>query len=254
MNDQTCRSLEFDNLPLVEVATRLTLAKPQPMKLATVDKYREALRGFFDTIDDTQRFEVPPGYNGNLQVEPGKISAVVLTSKQSPVVLYVQADLLAIRWEAGTVGEDYPRYEKMRKIAETAWRTAREILPEARVRVANMSYSNLMRMDTGDLRAFFSSAVQIPSSADALHSTEVSWRLDDNVDLRFKLEKGRLEALDQKEPEEAYRFTTAAGKILSEGEDPMEVLDSVHDALIRVFPSLISTHAKKQWKMKGHNR
>jgi len=249
--------LDFGNLPLVEVALRVSFESPVDLKFAIINRVGERLHSQFPLLTEPTSFERPPGIRGaSVAFGPGQIPGAIYSGNPDGLIIALQSQVVVARWlkHVGKNGGDYPRFPVLRD----ALRQAMEAFKDAcggqlpRVVVVNISYVNFLRIAHTEpvLRRYFSDLARVKATqnADQIHRLEVSWREPDSVDLRYRLEQVTAEVEGQ--TVEGYQLTTAAGTRLAEGADADSALETVHDRLQLFFQDLISDHARKEWELK----
>lgn len=249
-------SLEFANLPLIEVVIRLTISKPVPLDLAAAAQLHLALRDRLPIIEQPLEVEHTPGRPTLLELHPGRLLAAHYRDDASGLVIGVQPSLLFARWSAssrqGSSGTSYPHFPRM---AETLWFAAaslRQVFGEARFEIANMSYTNFVKTSDASVSQFldryFLAGVRpaILEPSDTFHTLNISWRRSDETDLRLVIERGEIPRTPIT-AEDGYKILTVAGRRFPENVEPKTFVQSVHDHLQELFRSILSDHAKVEW-------
>lgn len=245
------KSLEFANLPLVEVAIRLAIEQPLPVSLGKVADLYAQLKERYNSVDDLVTNEPPPGAATVLvEYQLGRTRAAAFAGHGRGLVAALQPNLLSLKWlhDPGAKGT-YPRFVVLEE--ELAWYLGqvREVFgaDSAKVTVANIAYINFV-LTPPDVRA---GKFLIPSAwpsfldeSELFHGMNLSWRRDD-VDLRLVVERGEATLSDK--AEQGYRLMTVAGKRMDAAQDTPGTLRTLHARLQALFASLISEFAKKQW-------
>ncbi len=249
--------LDFDNLPLVEVAVRATLEKPIAIKFSLLSKMHEELRDCFPTLSEPRYRDVPPGVAPQFTIGTGQIPGAVFEGHKEGLAISVFPDLLVARWQRPPAASlpDYPRFPALREAlcnGLDAMRKAQGNENMPTIKVVNMSYVNLPRIAHAEpvLQDYFSRKAHVEFVRDAkiVHKAEVSWREHDGFDLRYCLE-AVSEPIDE-QTIEAYCLTTVGGMCVQPPADVKSCLDTVHDRMQRLFRDLISDHAKRVWGFK----
>ena len=251
--------LDFDNLPLVEAAVRVSFESPVELTFSIVNGVHEHIGdNDFPQVSEPQQLEAPPGVGESaVALGPGKISGVVYMGGPQGLAVTLQSQVVVARW-VKQVADESPPYPRFPALRDTAWKTVeafagvcqRATLPVAAV---NMSYVNFLKTDdaAGVLKTYFSRLAQVQATERAahIHKVEFSWREHDGTDLRFRLEKVTAQVGD--EAIDGYRLTTIAGiRLTQPSDDSNEKLEHVHDRLQVFFRDLISEQAKKEWKLR----
>lgn len=258
MNSTTAQKirLDFGNLPLVEVATRVSLKEPVELRFAIVNSVYEKLRDRFPVMTEPKNLETPPGIRmTELSMGPGHIMGAVYTNNPDGLSITMHGQVVIARWvkRVPNGGPGYPRFPALREALRQAVGAFKEASGDKfpPIVVTNMTYVNLLRVShsapvVGD---YFSESAQIQATKDAaeVYKVEAGWRAADSVDLRYALEQVTAKVDD--EEVEAYRLTTAAGTRIPEGGDAITTLDGIHDRLQVFFRELISKKAQDEWQL-----
>ncbi|MHC4233847.1 MAG: hypothetical protein ACYSUQ_01905, partial [Planctomycetota bacterium] len=189
--------LDFGNLPLVEVAARVSLESPVELTFEIINKVAEQLSSQFPLLTEPNRFEAPPGVTGEVPFGPGRISGAVFTGNPDGLIVTLQSQLVVSRWlkRVGVSASEYPRFPALR---DALWQTVGSFKEASegrlsRIFVVNMSYVNLLRISHAApaITRYFSDLAQVKATeqAEQIHKMEVSWGEQASVDLRYNLEK-----------------------------------------------------------------
>lgn len=243
--------LDFQNLPLLESAARISFAAPNKIALQNAVDLLERLgnRGEW-SVSQPDRFEVPPGIDG---AEIDVSSSFVLSNLDIGLAVTVQKQLIAARWSKSiSPGNPYPRYAALR---DTLWRTVDALTVmgalHSQVAVVNLLYVNFVhaRSNESVLSDYFSSKVQVPvfQNAVSLQEYRLAWRSACEIDLR--LEVAAAEVRFGPDIFNGYRLVTAGGNRLSGTMDARGELDRVHDSLQEMFRDVLSERAKSEWSL-----
>jgi uncharacterized protein (TIGR04255 family) len=248
-------SLEFSNLPLVEVSVRLFFATDLPLSLHDGTRAQVTLSERFPDFRDLEQLE--PGLSGTSRVVMpfvpgfggGGHFGFRYTGGETGLEITLQTNLLSIRWAKRPENESrpYPRFEKLEENLWWAESKLRKTLSLPPVSALNMRYANFIT--TGEetsgsvLHDYFSDKVAIAmmSNAQVLHNVDVSWREGDGIDRRFSVSKGVSGDV------QGFLVTTIAGMQLPSEDSKTKGLNRVHDFLLEFFATLISSRAKKEW-------
>lgn len=248
--------LDFENLPLVEAAVRVSFQTAVGLSYSLVYSVYAKLKPSFPLLTESQQLEVVPGAGGT-QVDfgPAYLPGAVFTADKSGLSVQVQPQVIVARWSKrpGVRESKYPRYQALH---DSLWKTV-EAFRQAcgddfpGIAVVNMSYVNFVpSLDSATfLKTYFSEESQLGAmkSARQVRKLEAGWIGSDDVDVRFAVEQVSAKLPDGMTP--GYRLTTAAGLRLGESLDAKSGLEKVHDALQHFFLELISEHAKREWKL-----
>lgn len=250
------RSLDFGNLPLVEVALRVSLQSQLPITFGLIDELGVEMRSHFPRKSELIRFEVAPGAPTDfVRFSPGFIPGVAFENQETGESISLQRNVVVARWTKQANGAEYSGYNSLRdalkRVILALSKSAKE--DTLRISVVNMSYVNFI-VSSGDddkLMAYFAkeSQVTLVQSATAVHKIEASWREGDGKDLRYSIELGKSQDSDREL--DGHLLTTVAGQALADGPDPFGVLDDLHARLQDFFMSLISDYAKQLWQLRS---
>jgi uncharacterized protein (TIGR04255 family) len=255
-------SLEFSNLPLVEVSVRLYFAKTLLLSLEYGTIAREGLSERFPAFLDLDYLE--PGLGGRpleVGVLPGRdgFSHMGFRYAGSPagLDLCLQPNLISIKWTRKFAPDSkaYPRFSVLADDLWWAYDILSKRLPLPEIAALNMRYANFIPTEAASggtvLRDYFSEAVSVAAlgTATILHGFDISWREADMIDRRFSLSKGL--SGDGKTEIEGFLLATVAGMEVVSDVPPKSRLIEIHSFLQRFFSALISERAKKEWGLGG---
>jgi len=250
-------SLEFEKLPLVEVALRTSFRSQVPLRFAILNEVHAELRTEFPNLEELPQIEAPPGMSVELAFGVGQIPGAVLSGHKQGLRATIQQHVVVTRWVRDPRREAlaYPRFAALRECHSRVVRALLKAVktPDVPCGAVNMSYTNFLQWKaTPDvLSNYFSpkAYVQLVKEAALLHKYEISWQDKDTVDLRLQLERVAFQIGDEKK--EGYNLTTVAGKAAASLVDAQENLDLVHDLLQVFFKDVISDTAKSEWGYRG---
>jgi len=247
------RSLEFDRLPLVEVALRTSFQAPVPVSFATLNGVRGELALEFRSLDELSQIEAAPGVNATVAFGAGQVLGAVLSGHNLGLRVSIQHHVVVTRWirEHHVGAPQYARFDELRqchwKVVRTLLRVAKQSNPQ--FGAVNMSYANFLQVDpsTNALEQYFAPAAQVGLTTNArrLHKVEIAWQDDGGVDLRFRLERVGIQWGNERK--DGYNLTTVAGSAVASDTDAEDRLCLVHDRLQGFFKTLISDRAKIEW-------
>lgn len=246
--------LQFENLPLIEAAVRVTFAKEHGLTLDLGSQMIERLKPDFTKLDLAPNVEAPPGISVNaVMASPAHMPlALVLTGNETGISLKLQRQLIAARWEIqlGDTPPPYPRYAALRDSLLHAIEAIRSCQTTSRIAVVNMLYVNFIKTESADgecVSSYLSEIVRPPAivNAERVQQTLGAWRDKDGIDVRFELRHATATINDN--AADGFRLMTAAGIMLPEGADHAQQVDRVHDRLQVLFRDIISDHAKSEW-------
>ncbi len=253
--------LDFDNLPLVEAAVRASFNSPKLLSYSLINLIYADLGPSFPVLTEPQQLEIAPGAGGtSVEIGPGYLPGAVYTGHVSGVSVHLQPQVIVARWSKrpGLTEPKYPRYEAIR---DSLWSTVEAFRRACEgdfpgIGVVNMSYVNFIpEADSAIfLKTYFSAEAQLRAMdrARQVRKLEAAWSESDDFDVRFAIEQTAAKFPDH--TAQGFRLTTAAGLRLGEAVDAKSGLEKVHDVLQEFFLGIISTHAKKEWKLREPHR
>jgi len=250
--------LNFGNLPLVESAVRVSLAKPIGLTFQRIYELRAALSAIFPEISEPEGWEVPPGVRSEtFSVSPvTSLTGVVYKGHPDALRLTVQNRVVVLRWgrQAPDGRPKYPRYGALRDVLWDTFDKIEAAFEETfTIAAVNMSYVNSIRAKKSAdiLGEYFSEDIQVAATRNSkqVHQVELSWRDQSDLDLRFRLHAEN--PLDDSDTIGGYNLTTIAGSQVPNGrrDDGSDYLDRVHESLQRFFVRILSPRAKKEWQL-----
>jgi uncharacterized protein (TIGR04255 family) len=247
--------LKFDNLPLIEAAVRCTFDPPIPLSFGLVNRLHTEIKGDFKEISEPRQFEVPPGLaHHEIAIGPSTLPGVVYEGNAVGLELSLQERVLVVRW-LRKVGDDVPAYPRFPELRRWLWRVRdllRNAAQKADTAVVNLAYTNFIEPTKAEavLTEYFEPEfhVGILQGNQGLHKVELSWRVEEEVDLRFRLESGTV-AVSDASKSTGFLLTTVAGTRVGERSDEA-CLDLVHDRLQVFFRGAISDKAKREWGLR----
>lgn len=246
-------SLEFKNLPLMEVAINFWLAdNPVKAPVNLASKLRELMPESLRTFTTLQTREARP------DSIPESPEAPLLGDTATGLTIIIQSNLIAARWLRFFEGNrtEYPRFSSLRAlIGQAVEHVNSELAIPVRVSTAQVAYINFLPKSESSNERYLEQYILPaalglrPSTLVADHQIEVAWQ-DEEVDLRYELLRARIQGIETT-PEIGYLIKTTAGKMMSPGGDPFAVVDSSHANLQRLFLGLITDQAKEEWQYSG---
>lgn len=246
------QALEFENLPLIEVAVRRVIEPHVPMSLPLVLSVMQSLEDDFE-IEDLEAIEQPPGV---IQLAPYAVHATAgfrLIHRTTGVTVSCQKDMLTARWQRSH-GIKYPRFpalvSALDRVASTIKRCS---VVDFRVSVVNVSYANRIEAtgEAGNYRpdpwpisdAWFPAALAEAGQAMELQHVH---RTEGGIDRRLVLQYRE----DGAEQNRWFLLITAAGTAVSSSQKGLDAEVLVHDSLKSWFPELLSKRAKERFGLK----
>jgi uncharacterized protein (TIGR04255 family) len=247
--------LEFENLPLVEVALRFSLLKPLPVTLEFISDLFEELRSDFSRLGDLTTIEHPPGKPPGITLESrGRVHGARFSRSTDGITLSVQADLLIVRWnqDLNSATGRYPGFQRALLPAyETLVKSLEKLLGQGfvQVPVLNMSYVNFVLREAPITWGHVSTLLRldIPPAlvtASRIRSFDAAVQFDD-VD--YVLSIREVDAEDQVRPT-GFILTNVAGCRVLNPNDILPRLRNVHNVLVRKFADLLTDQAAAEWK------
>ncbi len=250
--------LDFDNLPLIEAASRASLSEEVSVSYDVVNSIKKRLEPEFSTLSAPQQLEVAPGFGlSPTEFGPSSLPGAVYGGHNAGLTVSVHPKVVVARWvkQPGLSEMKYPRYPDLRDALWKAIKAFAEGLGDdafPRVAVVNMSYVNFLPASdpASVLSKYFSEKAHLGlmDGARQIRKLEAGWSEPNRVDVRFALEQATAKLGDS--VHEGYRLTTAAGIRLTESLNAEQALDDIHDYLQGFFLKLISDHAKQEWELK----
>lgn len=239
------KTLEFGELPLAEVAIRLTFQdRPIPASFAfhhSLANSLEKMEGRTWEIVGEVPGEVPPG----LPFDNMVLGGLRFQETETGVNLTVQGNMVAVQWFS--IGSEYPRFPALQETLDLCLGSISKIVgAEIVPHVANVAYANDIR-DEEVLAKLFSKSWQVPALAavEGLYHSETIWP-EDRMDVRVTL--NRDPAVDQKSGR--CVLVTSAGMRLDDGDVYADKVEQLHDRLIDLFDQLASDEVKSRWKQR----
>lgn len=241
-------TLNFSDLPLIEVALKRIPRTHIPISLPFVLRIRDLLPARFDRVLDLDVLEQPPGDAPSAVYNAQITCGCRFVDSSLGVAVNLQPDMLVVRWMEAE-GKPYPRFSELRRAAEEVTTAIAQIgLGSVETALVNMAYANRIEAKSdGKIIQPKPWPLSDPWTPVALKGTlhafetQSVWRGQDEIDRRV-LVQTRAEAPDAPP---WYLLLTVAGKKLREGELLEEAENGVHGALIEWFPHLLSDEAKR---------
>lgn len=249
--------LDFEKLPLIEVALRVSISPPPELTIQTIYSVREELGVAYTTIETPKQLEAPPGIKSELMFGPTVFAGADFSGHKQGIRLSMQRQVVVARWvqQFGETSPKYPRYGALESSLNDGMAALAKALGGGAITVSavNLSYINFIEPNESAAAPleYFSRLVQTEATKDAkeLHKIELAWRRQDDVDLRFQLEHVNAKLLGESRP--GFRLTTIAGKMLpTPPQDFSAPLSEVHNELQLFFNELLSAKAKAEWQLR----
>lgn len=235
------KTLDFDRLPLIEVAARLSIDRSQaiPVGYPLVRAVADSLGGEWQFLGENL-YELPPGSN-----EPASPMAGVRFRRPGEgIVAAIQTDLVAVYWFAGEAA--YPRFPVIEeRLAGIAAMLETQLGRKLSATVANVAYANDVTDEPGSpIPDVLSKPWRLPPFAPdgRPYRMEVVWP-DEGLDVRVSLHRSQAAG----DESSRYHLVTACGLWLGE-TSPADGVRKVHDRLIELFDELLSSEVKQRWQ------
>jgi uncharacterized protein (TIGR04255 family) len=253
-------SLEFGDLPLIEVAARIVLAPElADFGIGKISKLTEALKNKFPIVEDVSSLEMTGPMPKLPKVVPGVLMGVNLVAMPQDVRVTVQRNMIKWSWTRALEENtkklpEYPRYNRVRDelLLVTEWVRnifSKNVLP---VNIVNMVYTNFVATkaktisETSGRYLARSINPAIMEDSSAVHEISLNWRTSNGLDRRVQFAAGHSSyGPDQVE---GYVLSTSVGGFMGSKENPIKLLDEVHLDLQGFFLTVISDQAKKEWE------
>lgn len=238
---------DFDNLPLVEVAIRFTLEKSLPLGVALA---HDIMMGIVEDGESAVVRDIP------LEPAPGQKVAGFFQRSSFALAHHdgtetiVHPHWVGSKW-TGMGSQNYPRFPALRNRLTLLMKRLHELFGEVpKVTVANMSYLNFVSVrGMAEMSAYLQDGVLSPHLLGFGTGCQSLGRWHDASGYELRVELNMSEGA--LEGEDGFLFTTACGKFLDIGEDPVENLDRIHDNLCNLFVGILSEKAKREWQYQG---
>ena len=244
-------SLEFHNLPLVEVQARLRPEPPIHVDFDSIFPAYNALRSDFPKADFMESFQNAPGQAVTQTIRFGEPLGATFASLDGTLALNIQTTLMSATWRSRSFvqRDTYVRFPAM---LEALRRLLASVPFNPKYTISNISYTNIVTVGhhpTGaDLLSFITGVVPstIPTAEAFLHDLSFSWRTGTGADLRIQVNS------TQSDPSsdfvDSFMLTTTCGVLYDQSNDPLAHLQVAHDLMNETFLGIITEHAKKEWQ------
>jgi len=260
MISSDAKRLQFENLPLISVAIRLTLAIELPLSLAFITDLFKEIPPEFSEIQDLPYLEQPPGrLPVQLRASRGPIGARFV-NPETGMALDIQTDMIAVRWLGWNATEQaqrgYPSFDVSLPLIKVLIICIEKLLGSnfVKVDVANMIYTNLIDKQPPLTHRLLASYLSTFAVDESLMDYEIN-----AMDLSLKLGKGidyraHVDAFtDSNNTPSGFMVTHSAGTALGFTENAEDIFSGicrVHDALVNMFELALTELARTEWSMK----
>lgn len=222
-------SLEFDNLPLIEVTCNLMLAEPLDVSFDTISAVRGALKNLLPHTLQVFSGLNSPAVPFALVVGP---SPGATFGDEQGTVLIVAADKVSASWRRRSEDAVYVRFAKLVECL----RSCASVLDLSKASIVNMAYANLAGEEHGPSWELIETNAWPPMSEGRVKDYNVAWELPTGVEFRLQVTPQQQGSL----------ITTSAG-VRTHGDWQQE-LERVHETLQIEFERLMTDKAKEAWK------
>ena len=250
---------EFDNLPLIEVAIRMTLDSRLPADLAFIIDLYHQMQAEFPNVSDLPAIEVPPGAQAEWSFSPVPSTlGARFANLKSNVSVLVQRDMLSVRWSRPATDpvqgmkSNYPRFTTGMVPALQSLMTALDaILGEDALRfsAAHMTYVNFLVSEEPLKAEALSRYIRgVPSGlygdSTKFNALDVSYGCEDGTDIRITVQSANVAGAP------GFLLASSGGALLgtSSATETFHGLSRVHDALNKMFGDAITEDAAVEWK------
>jgi uncharacterized protein (TIGR04255 family) len=137
------RYVTYRKAPVSEVVLGVQFSQPV-VDLDVLASFAAAVRGaypgraYHEPLPPiVERFDVASGVNLQFMFNPGgRLPRVWFTSEDDRRIVQLQADRLIFNWRRLALGEDYPRYDRLREALDDHLRTLRAVVADVRPTLA----------------------------------------------------------------------------------------------------------------------
>lgn len=222
-------SLEFGNLPLIEVTCNLILAEQRVLGWDDLANARAALKPQLPLVTDFFSGLPPSPIGFVLGAAPGASFESDSGSK-----LEIRTDRITSSWRRRDPESSYVRFQAL----YDALGTAVEAAGNPGVAIVNMVYVNRAPREHGEVRELIDGQAFPGLFPSEIKDYNVAWQLESGIEFRLQISSSDALAV----------ISTAAGT-KSDGNWQAE-LKFVHSSLQEQFLSVITDQAKKVWAWK----
>jgi len=237
----------------MEVTVRLAPETVLPFGLKSLSRYAAALDERFPEVEQLEQIHsglVPRAF----ELGFGRLIGAVFADKQRTISLTVQRDLLLLSWTLGKT--DYPHFPALKDSLQWALERLRAAASAEfpNFIAANMSYANYISTSaqpTGkDLLTYIRPEYTCPFLTDVgvIHEQNVAWQ--DARGLSLRLHVWATGGDGEQVGPNGFYIKTVTGRGFEPSAWPDEQLEANHDALLQLFPTLITQEAAEAWGMK----
>ncbi len=222
-------SLEFGNLPLIEVTCNLVLAEQRAFAWDDIAAVRAALKDRLPIVSDFFSGRIPSPVGFVFGTAPGAAFESDMGAK-----VEVRPDRLTSSWRRLGPDSNYVRFKQL----FDALQIATDALGSPAVSIVNMVYVNRAPHEQGSFRDLLRSDLFPEIVAKEVKDYNVAWLLESEVEFRLQVS-----------PEDQLAVLSTAAGLWSSGDWQAE-LKLVHETLQTQFLAVITQHAKEVWKWK----
>lgn len=245
-------SLEFEQLPLIEVVIRLAPANLIPIRLEWLHRLAGELEKRFPRLTDLEALTPGIGVQ-SLELGFGQTLGARFSNEETGITLIVQPNIIQLSWQKSAGGAPYPRFETLLVELREAVSSV-DTVSQSRLegggrgrlfRAANMAYTNLIETSgqplCGEVRRYLNNRlmVEMMHPEGRFFEESVSWRDEYGTDVRVQARASGLE--------KDVVLTTVAGRLFEPDAWPEAMLRANRESLLVLFKAILTDHALNEW-------
>lgn len=240
------RSLEFRNLPLIEVSARLVWSTPACPKLdlATVCELAPKFPDY--RVSSSGTLEPTPGGGVEFQLSPGDLASVTFDDAAG-LEIFLQSTMLRATWHRNA-NNSYPRFSRVVEAIESFLErtTFRDSFG-----IANFGYTNQVDLDGEAARHPLEAVLQerywpsVLETEECLREVNYAWETASGIERRLLF--ARVRPRTPCENPKSYVLGTVAGRRLSPEATAASALGVLHDDLQNLFEDVLTDRVKREW-------
>jgi hypothetical protein len=249
--------IHLENPPLVEVVVRLGPSRAwlDLHDLQTICRLTSALRKRLPEARFLEDHHPPSAPFIPVQIE-GLLSGLRFSGRPDGISLTVLPQLIFVQWENRALGEpqDYPHFGALEDLLTWAVDIIRQTAGSSALpsfKLANISYTNFVPTQTRpswqDVRRYLVPEAIPACLEDSALCNEVnlSWKNDEGRDHRLLVRALR----SGEDMPRGFELVAAAGRFLDPAQTwPQDDLRANHEALKKLFRSVITRQARQEWR------
>lgn len=247
MEEPKVATLNFSNLPLAEVALRMSFVESINLSLTNVIELSNRLNIDSNQVHLSKVGNSAPGYSVS-EIRKDGDATFVIEDEKSAILTMLHNRFLCVVW-VGKVDDScpYPRFSEMKSRFKQSTALLMRILglPNFNVHAVNMGYTNFV-LNPPNLE--ISSTIPLTKvmvggnavkKGSRMTEFNMAWSEDSMLDIRLLIQKAKIHMGDV--DEDGLALTTTAGKLI-EGEVSLALsgVDDCHDRLQILFKEIIS--------------